>query len=88
MNWKQKATASRLKTARKNRLCRLVAKTNASAISNHLNPKMNPRYFTHVQSGRVIDCITPVKKLRHLGSSAPGGQKDHLWQCDQSCCNG
>ena len=45
VNWKQKATARDSKTARKNRLCRLVAKTSASAISNHLNPKMNPRYF-------------------------------------------
>ena len=74
MNWKQNATASRLKTARKNRLCRLLAKTNASAINNHLKPKMNPRYFATFASGRMIDCITPVKELRHLGSSAPGAQ--------------
>ena len=45
MNWKQKATATRLETARNRRLCRLFAKTSARAINSHLKPKVNPRYF-------------------------------------------
>src|SRR5207248_7227095 len=46
VNWKQKATATRLETARNRRLWRLFAKTSGRAINSHLKPKVNPRYFT------------------------------------------
>ena len=35
--------------------------------------------LTTFTSGRMIDRIAPVKELWHLGSSAPGAQKEHLW---------
>ena len=53
-----------------------------------LEAEDEPKVLQPRSDGRVIDRITPVKELRHLGSTAPGAQKDHLWQCDQSCCNG
>src|SRR5262245_32293167 len=45
LNLNRKATRMRPEIATKNRLCRLVANTNATAISNHLKPKVNPRYL-------------------------------------------
>ena len=50
MNWKEKATTMRLETATNTRLCRLLAKSNASAINKHLKPKVKPRYFVTFQA--------------------------------------
>jgi hypothetical protein len=40
----------RLEIATKNRLWRLQAKINASAINSHLKPKVKPRYFVTFQA--------------------------------------
>ena len=43
-----------LKMPGTNRLCRLVAKTSASAINNHLKPKVNPKIFDHIRCRRLV----------------------------------
>ena len=53
-----------------------------------LEAKGEPKVLRHIRDGRMIYRVAPMKELWHVRSTAPGAQKEHLWQCDQSCCNG
>ena len=53
-----------------------------------LKAKGEPKILRHIRDGRMVYRVTPMKELWHVGSTAPGAQKEHLRQCDQSGCNG
>ena len=53
-----------------------------------LEAKGKPKVLRHIRDGRMIYRVTPMKELWHVCSTAPGDEKQHLWQCDQSCRDG
>ena len=53
-----------------------------------LETKGEPEVLSHIRDGRMIYGVAPMKELWHVRSTAPAAQKEHLRQCDQSCCNG
>ena len=53
-----------------------------------LEAKGEPEVLSHIRDGRMIYRVAPMKELWHVRSTAPAAQKEHLRQCDQSCCNG
>src|SRR5215211_5697323 len=53
-----------------------------------LEAKGEPKVLSYIRDGRMIDRVAPMKELWHVRSTAPAAQKEHLRQCDQSCCNG